>query len=97
MKRLFLILTLTLVPNICWAESFSEHSSQGPGHNTANHGEKASGNSMPVASPGPRMTDAELEENDRKANDPNFTPDPNDPDGCLGGGCEPPTQPAEEE
>jgi hypothetical protein len=28
------------------------------------------------------VTDAELEENDRRANDPNYEPDPNDPISC---------------
>lgn len=58
---------------------------RGPGvsHSTESHP-----TSPPVVGPH-RMTDAELELNDREANDPDFVSDPNDPDSCAGG-CETP-------
>lgn len=94
------------------AESMSEHSSQGPGHDHgqaqgSSHGGTArvtavtrpatpATHHVAPTAPQPntpvspteegRMTDAELEANDRQANDPNFEPDPNDP---VCGDCEP--------
>jgi hypothetical protein len=45
------------------------------------------GKPQPTSRPAPDngVTDAELEENQRRANDPNYVPDPDDPDSCAGG------------
>jgi hypothetical protein len=97
-----IITLLALLPIVVALSPGPDPSKSATGRDAANLGsgqaERAmtlTGKPQPTSRPAPDngMTDAELEENQLRANDPTYVPDPDDPDSCAGGCVMPPPVP----
>jgi hypothetical protein len=88
-------LMIVIIPTIVMAApaDYSSKSAAGRdgGYNHSGRLEGAARSPRPkpqsISRPAPNngVTDADLLENERRANDPDYVPDPNDPDSCAAG------------